>query len=578
MMLQLFLFLLIFFYSPITPGDLQTPFEKSNGKKTATYEECIGYYKKLDAYSDKIKLTEYGTTSIGKPLHLCIISKSKIFSADVIHKQNKRVLFINNGIHPGEPDGIDASMMLARDLVTKQQYDSLLNHVVVVIIPMYNISGVLNRGCSSRANQDGPEEYGFRASVQNLDLNRDFIKSDSRESQIFQKFFTEWKPDILADTHVTDGADYQYTMTYIATQHNKLHPLLADYERQELVPYMEKKMKESHYEMCPYITNLEDTPDSGIVEFLETPRYSTGYAALFNCIGFVVETHMLKPFDQRTLSTYQFLLHLLTKTNNDYKRIGELHAQADQQVEQQIEFPLNWKLDKTNFTYLNFKGYTAKYKPSDVSGQPRLYYDRQLPYDKPVKFYNFYTAYDFVQKPAAYIVPQYCEKIISLMKLNGVKMSPLKTDTTVTVEVYRIMDYKTVKHPYESHYIHWDIEVKKEIQPVKYYKGDYLIYTNQPENRYIIELLEPQGEDSFFAWNYFDGILTQKEGFSAYVWEDSAYKLLQNDSTLKKKFETFKKNNYSSGISTQDQLDFIYHHSPYFEKSFQRYPVGRAVN
>lgn len=576
MPLVLLINLLLILLSP--PVDLQTPFEKSNGKKSATYEECIDYYKKLDAYSDKIKLTEYGRTSIGKPLHLCIISKSKKFTPAEIRAENKRVVFIINGIHPGEPDGIDASMMLARDLIVKPEYDSLLNHVAVVIVPMYNISGVLNRGCCSRSNQDGPEEYGFRANIQNLDLNRDFIKSDSYESQILQHFFTEWQPEILADTHVTDGADYQYTMTYIATQHNKLHPLLAEYETENLVPFMEQEMKKDDFEMCPYVTNMKDVPDSGIVEFLETPRYSTGYAALFNCIGFVVETHMLKPFDRRTISTYRFLLHLIRKTNLDYKKIGMLYAEANKQVQQQEQFILNWKLDTNNFSLINFKGYTAEYKPSNISGQPRLYYNRQLPYEKPVKFFNYYTGYDTVQKPKAYIVPQYCDKIISLMKLNGVKLLQLKADTTIMVEVYRIMDYKTTSHPYESHYLHSAIEVKKETQPMKYYKGDYVIYTNQPQNRYIVETLEPQGEDSFFAWNYFDGILTRKEGFSAYVWEDSAWKLLQSDAALQKKLENFKKQNYQSGTSSQEQLDFIYKHSPYFEKTFQRYPVGRLVN
>ena len=44
-------------------------------------------------------------------------------------------------------------------------------------------------------------------------------------------------------------------------------------------------------------------------------------------------------------------------------------------------------------------------------------------------------------------------------------------------------------------------------------KGDWVIELNQPANRFLMETLEPQAEDSYFAWNFFDAILGQKEGF-----------------------------------------------------------------
>lgn len=56
------------------------------------------------------------------------------------------------------------------------------NNVTFSFILCYNVGGMMNRSSSSRANQDGPEEYGFRGNSQNLDLNRDFIKMDSEEA------------------------------------------------------------------------------------------------------------------------------------------------------------------------------------------------------------------------------------------------------------------------------------------------------------------------------------------------------------------------------------------------------------
>ena len=57
---------------------------------------------------------------------------------------------------------------------------------------------------------------------------------------------------------------------------------------------------------------------------------------------------------------------------------------------------------------------------------------------------------------------------------------------------------------------------------MQFQKGDWYIPMNQVANRFLIETLEPQAEDSYFAWNYFDAILGQKEGYSAYAFEDIA--------------------------------------------------------
>lgn len=92
----------------------QTVFEQSDGTQTATYQQVIQWYKDLAKYP-QIKVIESGSTDAGKPLHLVLVSNDKKFEPDAWHRQKKVVILINNGIHPGEPDGIDASMMLVRD-------------------------------------------------------------------------------------------------------------------------------------------------------------------------------------------------------------------------------------------------------------------------------------------------------------------------------------------------------------------------------------------------------------------------------------------------------------------------------
>ena len=549
-----------------------TPFEQNKSKNvTATYSQVIAFYKDLDQKYEQMLMLDYGQTDIGKPLNLIVLSKDKVFDPALIRKQNKRILLINNGIHPGEPEGIDASMMLARDLLEK---NSLPENVVICIIPVYNIDGSLNRGLS-RVNQNGPESYGFRGNYQNLDLNRDFVKTDSKNSRSFQEIFNTWQPEIFVDNHTSNGSDYQYVITLIQTQKDKLNPILSEYMTRRMVPDLYSKMKESGYEMTPYVNSIEETPDSGITGFLETPRYSTGYVALHNTIGFMPETHMLKPFDQRVESTYQFMFSVLQVVQRDASLIGENKMKADKQVKDQTSFPLNWSLDDKQVSVLSFKGYEAKYKISEVSGLPRLYYDRQSPFEKEIKIWDHFVPYISVDKPLAYIIPQSWQKVIDLLALNRVQMKRLSADTELDADMYYIEDYKTVSLPFEGHYIHSQVKLKTVKQKLKFYAGDYVIYVNQQQNRYIVETLEPQGVDSFFAWNFFDSVLSQKEHFSDYIFEDEAAKLLKLNPNLGRMLEEEKRKNPELSKSAGAQLNWLYLNSEYYEKTYMRYPVGR---
>src|SRR5690606_23273923 len=100
-----------------------------------------------------------------------------------------------NAIHPGEPDGMDASLMLAQALLGSDQLMGLLARTAVCIVPVYNVSGCLDRGDRSRVNQNGPKEYGFRGNAKYLDLNRDFMKMDSRNMEALAKALAYWDPD-----------------------------------------------------------------------------------------------------------------------------------------------------------------------------------------------------------------------------------------------------------------------------------------------------------------------------------------------------------------------------------------------
>lgn len=557
---------------------MPTPFEKNGPNTSATYAEMMAFYKDLAAASPMVKIVDVENgTDVGRPLQMVVISASKIFNPIPLRQADTRIVMIMNGIHPGEPDGIDASMILARDLVLDKIYAPLLEHIVVCIIPSYNIDGMMVRNSVSRTNQNGPEAYGFRGNGQNLDLNRDCIKQDSKNARAFAKLYTEWRPDVFIDTHTSNGADYQYIMTYIATMKDKLDPGLAAYMETTLNPELTAKMKDANYEMCPYVQTMdwEVVPDSGISAFNDAPRYTIGYASLFGAIAYTTEAHMLKKFEDRVYGTYQFIMQLLKIVNRDRKIIGRMRKEAIEAIKKQTEFTLRWKLDTKTVQKLNFKGFTATISPSTVTGFPRISYDETLPWTKEIPFYNRYVPEITVTKPIAYIIPQAWDAVIERLKLSGVVMQRLSEDVTVEAAMYRITKYKTADGPYEGHFPFSGIEVKKENQSMQFWAGDYVAFTDQEANRFLVETLEPQGVDSYLSWNFFDPILSRKEYFSPYVFDSEAQRLLDAEPKLKQELQEKIKADSAFAKSDWAQMDFVYQHSKHMEPGYLRYPVAR---
>jgi hypothetical protein len=554
-------------------SSIATKFELSKGTQTPTYFEIVEWWKKLDGISGKVKLLTMGMTDAGYPLHLSVVSNNGDYNFDNIRKNNKRIILVNNGIHPGEPDGIDASMLLARDIVTGKY--KIADNVVLAFIPVYNIGGCLNRSANFRVDQNGPEEFGFRGNSQNLDLNRDMIKCDSKDARAFTEIFHLLDPDVFIDNHVSNGADYQHVMTLLTTQSTKLGGVMGEYINKDFEPALYNLMKQKGFDLVPYVNVWGDTPDNGWQEYWDSPRYASGYAALWHTFSFVPESHMLKPYEQRVKATYAMMQSFIEFTATNSNKIHYLREKTKQSVKAAVEFPVKWGLDKSKYKEIVYKGYESGRKTSEVSGQLRLFYDRNKPYEKTVKIFNYFPPKEYVKKPTAYIIPQGWWKVIELLKLNKVQMSQLKKDTLIEVEAYKIDDYKTSPRQYEMHHLNSDVKITASLKKVRFRKGDWYIPLNQSANRFLIETLEPKAEDSYFSWNYFDSILGQKEGYSAYAFEDIAAEYLKNNPEIQLQLEQKRLTDSSFAKDGRAQLNFVYQNSPWFEPAYMQYPVYR---
>lgn len=557
-----------------TTTNFSTHFEATDGTETATYDQVVDFYLKLAREFPEINIQTVGETDSGYPLHLVTYNKDGDFDFKKI-ADTKATILINNGIHPGESDGIDATMLLYRDLALGKI--EAPENTVLITIPIYNIGGSLNRNSTTRANQNGPKAYGFRGNAKNYDLNRDFIKADTKNAKAFAEVFHLVNPDIFIDNHVSNGADYQYTLTHLFTQHNKLGGDLGTYLHQEMMPQLEASLTNINWDITPYVNVFNEVPEKGFSQFMDHPRYSTGYTTLWNTLGMMVETHMLKPYKQRVEGTYHLMQQMILIAEKDKKKIKELRNNATTNYSDLVHYPITWAIDTSQTSTLNFKGFEADKIKSEVTGFSRLKYDRNRPFTKEVIYQNYYEAIDSIVIPKSYVIKKEWTKAINLLKLNAIEHSILTRDTTIIVDAYRISDYKTQKQAYEGHYPHYNTKVESSTEKILFSEGDVLIPTDQKGIRYLLETIEPSAKDSFFNWNFFDVILQQKEGFSPYVFEDEALEMLQNDNKLKSAFETKKTEDQAFADNWYAQLDWLFKRSEHYEPAHMQYPIYRIL-
>lgn len=558
------LFYLIVGFIMSLPVLSQSKLEIANlpNNKTATYHEFIGFLEEMASKHLFINLDTIGNTDAGKPIHLIQIEPRKSSLSKIL---------INNNIHPGESDGIEATIRLL-----KNYSEEKLNrpaHTQINIIACYNIGGMLNRNSTTRVNQNGPEAYGFRGNARNYDLNRDFVKADTKNAFAFYKIFHLVKPDIFIDNHVSNGADYQYTLTHLFSQHNKLGGPLADYQEKKMIPYITKELNKKGIPSTPYVNVYNAPPNNGFSQYLDTPRYSSGYTSLWHTLSFMIETHMLKNYQERVEVTYETLIESINFLEANYQTIKTKRRAQEEFWQKQELYPLHWKIDSTKITNFEFKGYKYTYENSQVTGFKRLKYLNHQPDNFEIDYYNNYKSSKHVKLPKFYLVPQAWERVVERLKANEVELIKLKKDSLIEVTEVKIKDYKTLKHPYEGHYLHYHTKTEENQNKLTFKKGDILVDPKQSAIRYIVEVLEPEATDSFFNWNFFDTILQRKEGFSPYVFEDLAYEILMKNSSLRKEFEILKSKDESFAKDPNAQLNWIYKTAELQEKEYMRYPI-----
>jgi len=548
---------------------------KWTGNTSPTYPELIEYLKKLDKDHKELSMYAMGPSDYGLPIYLFVINGAKDSTRTFVKAKAGTSILINNAIHPGEPDGINSCLIWLDQWIAQGKPLERMDGKklpLIAFIPAYNVGGMMNRSSTSRANQNGPDEYGFRGNARNFDLNRDFIKMDSKNAFTFARIFHALDPDVFIDNHVSNGADYQYTLTYIASMKERMSPQMNELTYEKCIPFLEKNVKQQGWDLFPYVELKGETPAQGIHAFNDLPRYAMGYASLFHSISFTVETHMLKPFPERVQATLAFMEGIIAYTTENAMEIEEKRIASKLWARNLTQYAYNYQLSE-KVDSISFKGFEHSFPLHPITGLKELTYNRTLPYERAIPWYRTYVTADSVRVPKYYVVGGQEQHVIDRLNANHVVFETLTADQIDTLTVFSVKSYKSPSNPYEGHFKLSKIEVGESLQLLKLKPGDILIPSAQDAAMFIHASLQPCAEDSYLTWNFFDSYLQQKEYFSNYVFKDQIADILAKDQALSEEYQLRKSTDEKFRNSEWDQLYFIYSRSPYFEQTFMRLPI-----
>lgn len=564
--------LFISIYYSSNGQDLTTYFEKSQFKRTPRYDSTIIYCKTLEKASPNIKLATIGKSHEGREIVMLIAASNQEFTPQKAKSSNKNIVLIQACIHAGEPDGKDAGFLLFKDFIQKESIKKLLNDNIILFIPILNVDGHERFGPFNRINQNGPEEMGWRCNAQNLNLNRDYLKAQSAEIKAWLNIFYTWNPDFFIDCHVTNGADYQYPITYALEIYGNMSDSITIWQKEILIPYLEKQMEKDGFPIFRYVSfrNWFDF-DSGLSAWVTPPSLSQGLTALVDCPGLLIESHMLKNYKTRVMGTYHMIKHVLQLISQQKNRLKKYRESFLNLSNFPDKLTLSFK-QLPDSHMVSFRGVEYSIEYSELSGGRWFKYNSQKPKTYQLPFFDHFVPSKTVDIPNYYVIPSgYTDKIVPYLEIHRINYQIIEKDSLIEAYFYKFSNVKLASNSYEGCQRVNSFEISTIQRKEKFKKGSVIISTKQPHYKILMHLLEPNAPASLFAFGYFNTIFEQKEYGEAYVLEPLAREMLKNNE-IKAEFENFKANN--PNIKSYELLNWFYLKSNYSDPYLNVYPIG----
>jgi murein tripeptide amidase MpaA len=569
--------------NPLVPPEWLTHAEQTDYRETPRYAETIEYCQRLANASPLINFETFGQSGQRRELPLLIATEGETFTPAAARAAGKAVVLIQACIHAGEPDGKDAGLALLRDIAITKTQPGLLGNLVVLFIPIYNTDGHERASPYNRINQDGPAEMGWRTTSTYQNLNRDYMKADTPETRAWLGLWNLWKPDLFIDCHVTDGADYQYNITYQHEHHSGVAESVLAWEQQVIDQRVAPATAAAGNSISWYLEFIENRDlNQGIRDFNGSPRFSTGYTPIRNRPGILIETHMLKPYRPRVIGTYDFLRFTLAEVSRDPDsllaavRAADDKALADGRTyDPSRRYPIDFELTEKTRPY-KLQALEYKTEMSDVSGAPYVTFGTK-PVEMIVPMYDDFRVKTAVAPPLYYIVPVQWQEVIDVLRAHGVSFETTPAPLTIDVESYRFVDVSWAGGPFEGRLMpSFRAEAIQESRTFP--AGSVIVPLAQELAKVAINLLEPEAPDSFVRWGFFNATFEAKEYAENYILEKLAREMLAAAPDLRAEFATRLATDAAFATDPRARLEFFYQRSPYWDRQMNLYPVGRIVN
>ncbi len=423
---------------------------------------------------------------------------------------------------------------------------------------------------------------GWRTTSTYQNLNRDYMKADTPETRAWLSLWNRWKPDLFIDCHVTDGADYQYNITYQHEHHAGVAESLLAWERKVIDERVAPATEAAGNIVSWYLEFIDNRDlNKGIRDFNGSPRFSTGYTPIRNRPGILIETHMLKPYRARVIGTYDFLRITLAEVSRDPESLLTAVREADEKTVAEgrtydpgRRFPLDFELTDKAASY-KLRALQYETEMSDISGAPYVAFGTK-PVEMMVPMYNEFRVNTAVAPPLYYIVPVQWQEVIDLLRAHGLTLQTTKEAMTIDVESYRFVDVKWAGNPFEGRLMpSFKAEIVRERRAFP--AGSVIVPLAQESAKVALNLLEPEAPDSLAHWGFFNATFEQKEYAENYILEKLAREMLAGNPGLRKEFQNKLATDSKFAASARARLEFFYRRSPYWDNQMNLYRVGRII-
>ncbi len=565
----------------------ETPAEASGFKRTPDYAQTKAWFEKLAEASPLISLTTIGQSAAGYDILMLRASADQSFHQGVA--SDKPLLLVQCGIHAGEIDGKDASMMLLRDMAMRGKKE-LLDQVNLLIIPILNVDGHERVSPHNRINQRGPENMGWRTNSRNLNLNRDYAKLDTDEIKAVLNVINQYTPDLYFDVHVTDGADYQYDITYGYVEKG-YSPAIGGWLARQFRPFADSVLQGMGHVPGPLLFAMNgDDFSEGNMDYMFSPDFSHAYGDMRHLPTVLIENHSLKPFRQRVLGTYVLLEATLKLLAQEHQSLEA--AMAKDQNTQTDSLTLSWTFPGTKQSVyfgqategdatlstqdsMVFLGIKSKKVTSPVTGTNYVQW-LAAPYRATIPVFSNNQPDQQAGKPKAYLIPPAYDDIIARLKAHGIQMDTLREPVELEVEMYRIVSHTFAETAFEGH-IKVKAEPDKELHLEHFPAGTFRVTTAQPLGDLVTYLLEPGAGSSFFQWGFMKEIFSRTEYIEAYIMQPYAAQMLKDAPDLKAAFDKKKQSDPAFAKDPQAIMSWFYQQTPFYDAKYLLYPIAREL-